>query len=152
MAFDLSLYGGTIKGTEMPMPNAEKAEDSGKIYDGIRQPYDSVSVGNWDIEFNYPFGVVLINAITREEYHFHAHSNGWVTSVHRNEKTETKLCYSTRSLLTNSFYPDNNQLVDKASTARLARILFLQNKDETFKNLTPEEKQELLELTGLLKK
>lgn len=111
------------------------------------RPHDPIDFANWTIKFNYPFGFIVQNKKTDEEYHFFCESDGWITSKHRAGKKDAILAYSTRSLLSGQFYP-STQLVDEKSTKKWSRIMVLQRKGD---DLTPEEKDELLELTGVLK-
>lgn len=109
-------------------------------------PFRDTELGNWKIEFNYPFGFVVKSKATSEEYHFSEESNGWVTSKYSKGEEATILTFSTMSLIANQFYPAH-QLVDKQSTAIRERVLELKDKED----ITPEEKDELLELSGLKK-
>lgn len=118
------------------------------IYPDVRDCFDPIELGNWKLEFNYPFGFVVKNIKTPEEYHFLASSDGWVTSKHTSEANTASLAYSTRSLLNGQFYPNNTCFVDKESTNKQRRIIELQEKE----TLTDEEKEELLEISGLRKK
>lgn len=118
---------------------------NGTGFEKMPKPMDPVEFGKWAIEFNPPFGFVVRNTKTPEEYHFLAESDGWITSRHTQGKNQAALAYSTRSLLTGTFYPNATCFVDKESTKKQTRIMELQNK----KHLTVEEQGELLELTGL---
>lgn len=100
-------------------------------------------VGNWVIEVNLPWGFVVKNSCQREEYHFLASSNGWVTGrsyqgrAIKNAAVEAFNSMGVKMLAT--------QLVDKQSTKILSRIVELKTK----RILTPHEQEELLILTGI---
>lgn len=100
--------------------------------------------GNWEIENNPPYGFVIKNKLNPEEYHFFSESNGWITSRNLNRKNTAGFAYN--SALEN--VAGGPLLVDKVSTAKMEKIKELQGKKE----LTKEEKDELLSLTGLRKK
>lgn len=124
---------------------------NGSGYEGINikssgKTHDPIEFGNWEINFNYPFGFVVRNLKEKEEYHFHSKSDGWVTSRHTNKKSEAIRAYNTRSLLSNTFFPQT-VLVDNKTTKTATRIMALQSK----KSLDVSEKDELLRLTGLRK-
>ncbi|MCG3177369.1 MAG: hypothetical protein MOGMAGMI_02343 [Candidatus Omnitrophica bacterium] len=114
-------------------------------FEGIPKPMDPVEFGKWIIEFNPPFGFLVKNTKTPEEYHFFGDSDGWVTSRHGQPGKQAALAYSTRSLLTGTFYPQATCFVDKESTKKATRIMELQAK----KHLTQDETAELLDLTGV---
>ena len=116
-----------------------------KGFEGIPKPMDPIEFGQWKIEFNPPFGFVVRNTKTPEQYHFLAVSDGWVTSRHGEPGKQAALAYSTRSLLSGQFYPNNTCFVDKESTKKQTRIMELQAK----KHLTQDETTELLDLTGV---
>ena len=118
---------------------------NGNGFNKVPKPMDSIEFGKWIIDFNPPFGFVVRNTKTPEEYHFLAESDGWVTSRHGTPGKQAALAYSTRSLLTSTFYPNATAFVDKASTKKQTRIIELQSK----KHLTTDETTELLDLTGV---
>ena len=102
-----------------------------------------LSLGNWRIIPNKTYGFVVRNTIGKEEYHFHADSNGWITGKNTNDIVNPQAS----SFNSNGTKVGCPVFVDEESTRNQEEILELRNKPE----LTFEEQKQLLELTGVRK-
>lgn len=102
----------------------------------------SFSVGNWEIENNAPYGVILRNRESKDEFHFEESSNGWITVLSGNGQN----FYTANGLGMQSFQP---VLCSKEAIAKKkrARELALKGAD-----MTEAEAKELLELSGIIKR
>lgn len=100
-------------------------------------------IGDWTIERNPPYGVVIRNVnpnSTGTEYHFSFQSNGWITAKAKGEITGVLGPYGPLNL--------SPELCDLEATKKYERIKDLRQKGT---DLTPEESKELLVLCGLIK-
>jgi len=97
-------------------------------------------------EFNQPFGVVARNSVYPIEYHFVAHSNGYVTVVDRFNKDNTK----TVVINSQGIVPLIQELVDKETVKNGQRFTELREKSK-LTDLNWHEQNEMLKLAGLVK-
>lgn len=105
-----------------------------------------VFLGQWKIIFNAPYGFVVRNRLARENYHFYAESNGWITGEWAVGRPDTEaVCTAFNSMGAVLSMP---VMVDEKSTRNQERINELREKD----SLNENEKEELLILAGIRKK
>jgi hypothetical protein len=112
------------------------------VRNGKLQDVEGERIGNWEIEFNRPFGfVVRNNQDCHPEYHFFLTSNGWVTTKQWRSKFNKDMV----SKCINAQGQEVGQCVyvDKLSAKKYSRFIELKKKG---KKITPEETQELLAL------
>jgi len=123
---------------------AEQPSPAPGAVDGSK--YKMARAGNWIFEFNQPAGVVARNGKYPIEYHFTAHSNGYVTVVDRFNKENTKVVV----INSQGIVPLIPELVDKESVKRMQRFTELKEKAKVT-TLTWVEQNEMLKIAGFVK-
>ncbi len=100
-------------------------------------------VGNWLVQFNAPYGLVVRNTQdVKAEYHFLHDSVGWFTSLVTRKKLKSTAVHNETGRI-----QGQPMLVDKESAVKYARFIELQKKGNS---LSEDEMKELLTLMGVM--
>lgn len=96
--------------------------------------------GPWFIEDNAPYGFIVRNENGLDEYHFSAESEGWISMRRTGPHPRPAIALNSMGTVM-----PQAVLVDRTTTENHDRIRELRDKP----SLTEDEKNELLERTGL---